>query len=141
MRSTLLFFALIVWIGTPASSWSAEKEPAQTAIHLAGEWTGTIPGLRGSGKDVEPIIFDFQVKDGALVGSVIVFRSESAISNGKINKNKFSFKADLHPKNESVEYTFKGEIISDDTIEFEMRGAFINAYSTYIQAVRKKQSN
>jgi hypothetical protein len=128
MKSLLPFFAVIT---IPIILFCAE-EAAQPTADISGEWTGAIPAQFTGGRDGEKIIFTLQAKEGGLTGSIVAFQSESEITDGKIIKKKISFKSKLLPSGQSIEFSFKGEIISNDSLDLEMKGNFFPDAQTIV---------
>jgi hypothetical protein len=127
----LLFFGLFIGFGIPAIIYPEGKEEAQPVIDISGEWIGDIPKQFTNGREGEKIIFALQIKEGEVTGSVVAFQSESEITDGKISKNKISFKSKLLPSGQSADCSFKGEIISKDSIDMEMKGGFFPGAQTF----------
>ncbi len=75
---------------------------------ISGKWKGTMHGPQG---DVD-LIFTFVANADTLTGSVQGPVGEEAISNGKINGNKFSFAVSFNNMTINHECTVLGDSIS-----------------------------
>jgi hypothetical protein len=70
---------------------------------LSGKWRGPSP----NGTEV---LLDLSVSDALLQGSLTMGPDRVEIEDGRVTKNRFSFKATLHERSEA----FSGELAGDE---------------------------
>jgi hypothetical protein len=76
---------------------------AQTQATLAGKW-------RGETRNGSAIALDLAVKDATLTGTFTRSDVSTPISDGKVSKNTFTFKANVQDQAEE----FSGELAGDE---------------------------
>ncbi len=100
-RRTLLF-ALGGLLATPASLLAAD---------VTGTWRTGLPGRKDSNR---PFTFEIkQSRDGTLSGTVVGFRSEGPVQNGKVVGDKIRFSAENMYEARRVLMTFQGTCEGD----------------------------
>jgi hypothetical protein len=76
-------------------------------VHAQATLTGRWQGETGSGR---PVALDLKAKGSQLTGTVTLAKEPSEISDGKVDKNTFSFTATVEGRTAA----FKGEIAGDE---------------------------
>lgn len=77
------------------------------AADVSGKWVAQVPGRDGATQETT---FNFKVSGSSLTGTMVNPRGESAISDGKIDGDKVSFKVNLNFGGNDVTLLFKGTV-------------------------------
>ena len=105
MRNLKFIYCLLAILILPVTVYASD---------ITGAWTATFSTQIGE----QSYTYDFKVEGAVLTGTITTANGAATLTDGKVEGTTVTFTENLNYQGQALIITYKGEIVSDDEINF-----------------------